>query len=172
MESNATPVPPMYYRRQCKLPSGKLGKRQTLKNNKIDYFIRLQDCLEGLYSRLWDCHEGSSSNPEPGVHCGPPLRVDSESNAILVHPITACSAKLPDWLISEAEETLKNIIRRATRKTIGNWDLKQRVNYQISLYPPHENKKIERRVRKIHQNYYVILIYNVTTRNAPRSKDN
>ena len=26
----------------------------------------------------------------------------------------------------------------------------QRVNYQISLYPPHENRKIER-VRKIHQ---------------------
>ena len=26
----------------------------------------------------------------------------------------------------------------------------QRVNYQISLYPPHENRKIERRVRKIH----------------------
>ena len=27
----------------------------------------------------------------------------------------------------------------------------QRVNYQISLYPPHENRKIERRVRKRHQ---------------------
>ena len=27
----------------------------------------------------------------------------------------------------------------------------QRVNYQISLYPPHENRKIERRVRKRYQ---------------------
>ena len=27
----------------------------------------------------------------------------------------------------------------------------QRVNYQISLYPPHGNKKTERRVRKRHQ---------------------
>ena len=27
----------------------------------------------------------------------------------------------------------------------------KRVNYQISLYPWHENRKIERRVRKRHQ---------------------
>ena len=27
----------------------------------------------------------------------------------------------------------------------------QWVNYQIVLHPPHENRKIERRVRKIHQ---------------------
>ena len=27
----------------------------------------------------------------------------------------------------------------------------QRVNYEISLYSPHDNKKIERRARKIHQ---------------------
>ena len=27
----------------------------------------------------------------------------------------------------------------------------QRINYQISLYPPHENTKIERKVKKRHQ---------------------
>ena len=32
-----------------------------------------------------------------------------------------------------------------------NGDPMQRVNYQISLYPPHENRKIERSVRKRHQ---------------------
>ena len=82
---------------------------------------------------------------ESGVHCSPP--VDCESNAILVRLITAGSVKLLDWLIREAEETVENNIRGPIRKAIGNWDLMQRVNYQISLYPPHENKKIER-VRK------------------------
>ena len=38
-----------------------------------------------------------------------------------------------------------------TRKAIGYGDPMQRVNYQISLYPPHENRKIEKRVRKRHQ---------------------
>ena len=28
-----------------------------------------------------------------------------------------------------------------TRKAIGYGDLMQRVNYQISLHPPHENRK-------------------------------
>ena len=37
--------------------------------------------------------------------------VDRESNAIPVHPITAGSAKLPDWQIRESEETLENNIR-------------------------------------------------------------
>ena len=37
------------------------------------------------------------------VNCG--------NNAIFVHPITAGSAKLPGWLIREAEETLENNIR-------------------------------------------------------------
>ena len=44
---------------------------------------------------------------------------------------------------------MKNNIRSPTRKAIGNWDLMQRV--QISLHPPHENRKIERRARKRHQ---------------------
>ena len=35
-----------------------------------------------------------------------------------------------------------------TRKEIGNGDPMQSVNYQISLYPPLEDRKIERRVRK------------------------
>ena len=56
--------------------------------------------------------------------------VDRESNATPVHPIT--SGK-------EAEET---------RKAIGNGDLMQKVNYQISLYLLHENRKIERKLRK------------------------
>ena len=51
----------------------------------------------------------------------------------------------------EAEETLANNIRGPIRKVIRNGDPMQRVNYQISLYPPHENKKIERRARKRHQ---------------------
>ena len=41
----------------------------------------------------------------------PWIRVDCESNTIPVHPITAGSAKLPDWLIREAEEFLENNIR-------------------------------------------------------------
>ena len=70
--------------------------------NKIDYF-----------NRLWDCPERGSSNPGlgSGVHCSPWVRVDRESNAIPVHPINAGSAKLPDWLNREAEETLENKIR-------------------------------------------------------------
>ena len=42
---------------------------------------------------------------------------------------------------------MENNIRGPIRKAIRNGDLVQRVNYQISLYPPHENRKIER-VRK------------------------
>ena len=65
------------------------------------------------FNRLWDCPEEGSSNPGPGsgVHTGPPVRVDRGSNAIPVHPITAGSAELPDWLIREAEETLEINIR-------------------------------------------------------------
>ena len=73
------------------------------------------------------------------MHCSPRVRVDYESNATPVHPITAGSAKLPDWLIREAEETLENNIRGPTTKAIG---------YTISLHPQHENSKIERIVRK------------------------
>ena len=40
----------------------------------------------------------------------------------------------------------------------------QRVNYQISLYLPHENRKIERRVRKRHQEIGEV-------RNLERTKD-
>ena len=45
-----------------------------------------------------------------GVHCGQPVRVDRGSNEIPVHSIIAGSAKLSDWLIREAEETLENNI--------------------------------------------------------------
>ena len=38
-------------------------------------------------------------------------RVYRESNAIPVHPNTAGSAKLSEWLIREAEENLENNIR-------------------------------------------------------------
>ena len=101
------------------------------------------------FNKLWDCPEGGSSNPGlgSGADCSPWIRVDRGSNAIPEHPITAGSAKLPDLLIREAEETMENNIRKA----IGNGDPMQRVNYQISLYPPHEERKVERRVRKIHQ---------------------
>ena len=107
------------------------------------------------FNRLWVRPEGGSSNTGlgSGVHCGPPVRVDSEINAFPVHSITAGSAKLPDWLITEAEETLENNIRGPIRKAIGNGAPMQRVNYQISLYSPHENRKIERRERKRHQKY-------------------
>ena len=37
--------------------------------------------------------------------------VDRGSNANPVHTINAGSSKLPDWQISEAEETLENKIR-------------------------------------------------------------
>ena len=37
---------------------------------------------------------------------------------------------------------------RPTRKAIGYGDSMQRVNYQISLYSPHENRKIERKVKR------------------------
>ena len=40
-----------------------------------------------------------------------PEREDRGSDAIPVHPITTVSAKLQDWLIREAEETLENNIR-------------------------------------------------------------
>ena len=43
-------------------------------------------------------------------------RVDRESNPVPVHPITTGSAKLPDWLIKEAEETLENNIRDPQKK--------------------------------------------------------
>ena len=64
-----------------------------------------------------------------------------------VPPIAAGSVKLTDWLIREAEETLENNTWYP-KKGIGNRDPMQRVNYQISLYPPHKNRKIERRVKK------------------------
>ena len=37
--------------------------------------------------------------------------VDRRSDAICVHLITACSEKLPDWLIREPEESFENNIR-------------------------------------------------------------
>ena len=43
------------------------------------------------------------------------------------------------------------MIRGPTSKAIGNRDPIQRVNYQISLYPPYEKEKIGKRVRKRHQ---------------------
>ena len=46
---------------------------------------------------------------------------------------------------------MENNIRGPIGKAIGNWGPMQRVNYQISLYSPHENRKVERRVRKRHQ---------------------
>ena len=46
---------------------------------------------------------------------------------------------------------MENNIRGPQEKAIGYGDSMQRVNYQISLYSPYENKKIERRVRKRHQ---------------------
>ena len=61
---------------------------------------------------LIDCGIALKEVPNPGpgsgVHCGPWVRVDRESNAIPVHPITAGGAKLPDWLIREVEETSEN----------------------------------------------------------------
>ena len=56
------------------------------------------------------------------------------------------------------------IIRGPTRKAIGNGDPMRRVNDQISLYPPHENRKIEGRVREIHQEISEV-------RNLKRTKD-
>ena len=38
-------------------------------------------------------------------------KADSVSNAIPVHPITAGSAKLSDWLIREAEKTYEKNLR-------------------------------------------------------------
>ena len=77
-------------------------------------------------------------------------RVDCENNTIPVPPITAGSAKLPCWPIREAVRPSK-IIRGHIRKAIRNGDPMQKVNYQISLYPPHENGKIKRSVSKRHQ---------------------
>ena len=54
------------------------------------------------------------------------------------------------WPIREAVRPWK-IIRGPIRKAIGNRDPMQRVNYQIPLYPPYENRKNERRARKRHQ---------------------
>ena len=51
-------------------------------------------------------------------------------------------AVLQDWLIRKAEDTLEKNIRGPTRKAIGNGDPMQRVDYQISLYLPYENRKI------------------------------
>ena len=49
------------------------------------------------------------------IDCGIALKevplTPGGSNAITVHPITAGSAKLRDWLIMEAEETLENNIK-------------------------------------------------------------
>ena len=61
-----------------------------------------------VFNRLWDCTEGGSSNPGLGSIMS---IVACESNATPVHPNTAGSAKLQDWLIREAEETLENNIR-------------------------------------------------------------
>ena len=70
---------------------------------------------------MWGSPEGGSSNPGSGssVHYGPPVRVDRGSYAIPVHPITAASAKLPDSLIMEAEETLENNIKGPQER---QWD--------------------------------------------------
>ena len=50
---------------------------------------------------------------------------------IPVHPITVGSAKLQDWLIRKMKNNLENNIRG-----------------QISLYPTHENRKIEKKSTK------------------------
>ena len=64
---------------------------------------------------LIDCGISLNEDPlTPGQEAVPIVAqesVDRGSNAIPVHPITAGSAKLPNWLIREAEETLQNNIR-------------------------------------------------------------
>ena len=112
--------------------------------------IRRGTCPKGLTSAkvILNLPGGRSS---PYYRSDEINRVDRGSNAIPAHQTTAGSAKLPDWLIREAEETLENNIRGLQTKVIGNGDPMQSVIYQISLYPPHENRKIEIIVRKRHQ---------------------
>ena len=69
------------------------------------FFLNLIDC--GIALNEVPLTPGS----EAGFHCSLRVRVDCESNATPMHPIAASSAKLPDWLIWEAEKTLENNIR-------------------------------------------------------------
>ena len=87
----------------------------------------LKVALIDYFNRLCDCPEGSSSSTGLGssVHCSSWAGVDRDSNAIPVHPITAGSAKLPDSLIKEAEETLYN------NEPIRKGDPMQRVNSMV-----------------------------------------
>ena len=73
-----------------------------------------------------------------------------KSNAIPVHPITAGSAKLPGWPIREAIRPWK-IIRGPIRKTKGNEDPMQRVNYLIHCTLRMRTERRKGRVRERHQ---------------------
>ena len=47
----------------------------------------------------------------------------------------------------------------------------KRVNYQISLNPPHENRKIERRARKRHQEISEVGNLQITKDDTVRTRD-
>ena len=60
---------------------------------------------------------------------------------------------MQNCLISNYEDgrDLGKKYKERLREAIGNGGPMQRVNYQISLHPPQENRNIERRVREKHQ---------------------
>ena len=78
------------------------GRKITYKDLKINSLIILLDCGIDL----------TEVPPTPeAVSIVAHHSVDHGRYATPVHPITAGSAKLPDWLIKEAEETSGNNIR-------------------------------------------------------------
>ena len=98
---------------------------------------------------MWDCPEEGSSNFGVGAQsiiASLWVRVNCEGNAIHVPTNIVGSAKLPNLIIREAVRPGK-IIRRAYRKCNRKWRSHADGQLPHSLYPLHENREIERRVR-------------------------
>ena len=85
------------------------------------------------FNRLWDCPEGSYYNPRlgSGVHFSTRVRVDRRSNAIHVHPITAGSTKLPEWLIGGGRDLGKQGAHKKGNRKLGSHTEDQLPNFIV-----------------------------------------
>ena len=115
------------------------------------YFAKYVTGFIYYVNRLWDYTEEGSYISGLGniVYCSLRVRVNCDSNAISV-PTTVCSAKLQDWPIREAVRPRK-IIRGVHKKGYRKWGSHAEGQLPHSLYPQHDNRKIERRVRERYQ---------------------
>ena len=120
-------------RKQHQKISGEVG---NLKRTK-DGTNKMRD----ISKRPNQC-QGNPKSPGGAVASVAHESVDCGSDAILVNPITARLAN------QRGGKNLVKYYKRPKRKAIENRDPTQGLYYKISLYPPHENRKMKSSKKK------------------------